>query len=152
MSISNTNYNSVLDIWEGLKGDTKYMFRLIITCPDSEDMHNDVLIVTNSPPVIQSLQVTPLEGIALITIFKFKTETAQDKKSDRPILYKFGYYLESRNIVLRNLLETSETELSLPYSEKGVQIFVECCDNLGNCRRLNGPLVKLYLPQPTDKE
>ncbi|RZC41798.1 uncharacterized protein BDFB_001436, partial [Asbolus verrucosus] len=109
--------------WEGLKGDAKYLFRLIIKCPPPTDdnfqevnetasvpsetelitLMTDVIVETNGPPQIQQLDVKPAEGDAFKTLFSFKTQKARDKPGDEPILYKFGYILDNRDMILWNL-------------------------------------------------
>ncbi|EFA02133.2 hypothetical protein TcasGA2_TC007783 [Tribolium castaneum] len=115
------------DYWEGLKGDAKYLFRLVIKCPTYDETNetesvlttNDVIIETNAPPTIQQLNVNPLEGDAFLTTYTFTTLKAQDK--DGPILYKFGYNLENRDVILCNMVDVTNCDASLPYS--GIQYF-----------------------------
>lgn len=38
-------------------------------------------------------QVTPKEGIGILTKFKFYTNAAYDRKSSHPIRYSFGFYI-----------------------------------------------------------
>ncbi|XP_015834825.1 uncharacterized protein LOC103312534 isoform X2 [Tribolium castaneum] len=136
------------DYWEGLKGDAKYLFRLVIKCPTYDETNetesvlttNDVIIETNAPPTIQQLNVNPLEGDAFLTTYTFTTLKAQDK--DGPILYKFGYNLENRDVILCNMVDVTNCDASLPYSDKGIQTFLECCDSFNSCGRVLGPLVQ----------
>ena len=106
------------------------MFRLIVTCPTMDDPSDDsnttrsvtvtsptdIVVETNSPPVTQSLDVAPLQGVAFITTFTFKTQRALDKDGDGPTLYKFGFTLNQRDIVLWTLGEVTNCEATLPYS------------------------------------
>ncbi|KAJ3657589.1 hypothetical protein Zmor_009378 [Zophobas morio] len=150
--------------WEGLKGDRKYLFRLTVTCPimdDPSDNFNtsvsvtsttDIVVETNSPPVTQSLDVAPLQGVAFITTFTFKTQRALDKDGDGPTLYKFGFTLNQRDIVLWTLGEVTNCEATLPYSDNGVPTFLESCDSFGTCGRLLGPTIQTKLPDNIDKE
>lgn len=125
---------------------------------------NDVIIETNAPPKIQQFDVTPREGEAFLTNFVFKTSKAEDKDGD-PILYKFGYVLGNRDVMLWSLSGVTTCEANLPFSgnntklfffpeifflDDGIQTFVEACDNFNSCERLLGPLITTKLPENTD--
>ncbi|XP_044255632.1 uncharacterized protein LOC123005756 isoform X2 [Tribolium madens] len=148
------------DNWEGLKGDAKYLFRLVIKCPNFEEINetesvltvstSDVIIETNAPPKIQQLDVTPLEGDAFLTTFTFKTSRAEDKDGDAPILYKFGYNLENRDVILCNMADVTNCDVTLPFSDEGIQTFLECCDNFNSCGRVLGPLIRTKFPENVD--
>jgi hypothetical protein len=111
------------------------LFRLTITCPSSDEVldefnetgavltdsvtaTSDVIIETNAPPSVQDLEVAPSDGDAFLTKFIFKTSKAEDKDGDGPILYKFGYILGNRDVILWNLGDVTNCEATLPYSGK----------------------------------
>lgn len=109
--------------WGGLKGDCKYYFSLIVQCPEDETdivttTISDVIIETNAPPEIDNFDIKPLEGVAFLTKFTFKTQKARDKEGDGPFSYKFGYFLNNRSMIFSSLTDTTTIDTVLPYCGK----------------------------------
>lgn len=114
--------------WPGLKGDSKYKFRLTIVCPeplnDAENMtkrgtvtsSTEIEIHTNSAPQGLPLLIVPPNGTAVQTIFKFATGIAKDKDTDYPLKYSFFYQLDNYTINLNENYENTVVETDLPYA------------------------------------
>lgn len=64
------------------------------------------------------MQITPLNGIALKTIFKFSTGAAADEPSDYPLKYTFQYEADGIIIKMGEFYENMVISSQLPYSSK----------------------------------
>lgn len=113
--------------WNGLESDVQYKFRLLITCPSPIDDSNpndvrnvttytDVVIRTNGPPKGQPIEIEPVSGEALRTIFRFSAGMATDKPHDFPLKYIFGYVVDGYIVYLAEFFENTVTRTDLPYS------------------------------------
>lgn len=106
----------------------RYKFRLYITCPapiaNIENAKNrknvtsfvDITISTNKPPVPQRLEVTPLSGNGMSTVFKFSTGVASDDEFDYPLKYTFYYVVNNITITIGEFFESMVSTAVLPYS------------------------------------
>ncbi|KAK4886234.1 hypothetical protein RN001_002505 [Aquatica leii] len=158
-------YNLIIpkpdDKWLGVKGNTSYLFRLNVTCPDLDDEDDflesaeqlettsvitliaDVLIYTDTPPIIHSLRVNPVKGTALKTPFAFYTDLNIDESFT---LYKFGYILNNHTVFIGEVLGIGSYKNVLPYIENGVQTVLEKCNRNNLCSRVTGPTVLTSIP------
>lgn len=69
------------------------------------------------------LQVTPLNGTALKTIFKISTGVAGDLDIDYPLKYKFQCQIEGFTINLGEYYDNMVTSAILPYSSEAEFFF-----------------------------
>lgn len=88
----------------------------------SEDILKDTLMVSalveidvNVSPKLQPLNVEPLTGVALETLFIFQTQEAVKTGTEPPFLYKFGYMLGDREYIFCKMLDYMKCETILPY-------------------------------------
>ncbi|XP_047002346.1 uncharacterized protein LOC124619798 [Schistocerca americana] len=123
--------------WPGLKGDTKYCLRLSASCGNSSS-HADTVIVTNSPPNIQPLQVKPMQGEAFRTKFLLQTSEAEDV--DQPLSYSFGYISKGSPSLPTTSNEKFEAYLLLPPGSD-IQPLVRVCDSYQLCAERIGDAV-----------
>lgn len=105
----------------------------------------DIVLETNSPPIPQELEVYPVEGEAMQTIFNFKTSKAQDKVIDGPILYNFGYMIKDTFAIFSSLSDVINTNTVLPYSSgKFQKLYLILIQNdkffRGRCEHIFGSL------------
>lgn len=134
------------DSWKGLEPNVKYKFRLMTTCPEPIDDQvtseqprrnitstTDIVIETNGPPIGGVLEVTPIKGVALQTIFKFSTEIADDVPTDYPLKYSFQYIADGITVNLGDFYEIMVTTTDLPYTKTPIQTLFIVCDSRGAC-------------------
>lgn len=133
-----------------------YKFRLTIGCPEpvtdvatQADKMNitsfyDVTLATNSPPQTLPLVVSPSNGIAMKTTFKFLTGSAEDSPTDFPLKYTFGYVVNNLTVEIGSFYESTATSTQLPFSDT-IETFFETCDNNGACTRVSGQTISANL-------
>ncbi|KAF5308870.1 hypothetical protein FQR65_LT00570 [Abscondita terminalis] len=153
--------------WLGVKGNSSYLFRLNVTCPDLKDVTDsldsieellalnpvtltaDVLIYTDNPPVMNSLHINPLNGTALKTYFTFYTKLIYNES---PMLYKFGYVLNNQTVFVESMLGVERCRSLLPYIGTGVKTVLEVCNSNGLCSQIIGPTVLTAVPILSDDD
>lgn len=137
----------------------RYKLRLQIECPapSNPDVSETVLtpqtvksyldidVDTNSPPSNHTLFVTPSDGVALSTQFKFRVLDTVDK--DKPLRFSYGFELGNTSVVLEEGFEIKSVESTLPAGE--IHTFSNVCDIYKACSKVYGPIIKLQLPNLT---
>lgn len=122
--------------------------------------HVDVVIETNAPPRGHPLEIVPLHGIAVRTVFKFTTGTALDEPIDYPLRYTFQFLVAMRDTAdtvfvsteIGQYYENTVCDSWLPYSAQPIQTVYEVCDSRESCARYFGPNVTVELSTDTASE
>lgn len=139
----------------------KNHFRLVIECPpliNEEEANNitsqnkdfikayvDLVLNSNDPPTVEELDVSPKNGTALKTLFKFSTGPALDSPADYPMRYKFYYFIEDFWILVGDFYENTVTSAELPFHESAIETKYVVCDSRDACRTVKGPSVRTTL-------
>lgn len=158
------NVPSPKDGWTGLEPDVKYKFRLIIICPEpiKEDTtgprknvtsYEEIILKTNGPPIGLPLMVTPTNGTAITTLFKFSTGIAKDTPEDYPLKYTFECMVDKISITLGEFYENMVITTKLPYSVDSIIPSYYVCDSRKACSQpIKGPPIKTVLPDKFTEE
>ncbi|KAK5643097.1 hypothetical protein RI129_006942 [Pyrocoelia pectoralis] len=163
------DYNLLLskpkDSWPGLGSDTTYLFRLNVTCPVADHSDSaaeqvlrhvtvtaDISLSTSPIPILSTLTVSPIQGVALTTNFHFHSNGNVDVVKGTPYLYKFGYFSNNQAIFVSNVLDERSWNSVLPYIDKGVHTVLECCNTYAMCSQVNGTTVMTSLTTFSEKE
>lgn len=153
------NIPSPQDNWIGLEPNLQYKFRLIVTCPEpireastgprqNVTSFEEIILKTNGPPIGLPLIVSPGNGTAGLTVFKFSTGIAKDTAEDYPLKYTFEYLVEGFSITLGEFYENMVITTKLPYSDDLIIPSYFVCDSREACSlSIKGPSIKTYLPE-----
>lgn len=124
-----------------MKGNSSYLFRLNVTCPigineskESEESNEvaeflsvinyvtliaDIVISTNPVPATGKLNITPRQGIALETLFRFQTNNSNTNDNiNLSVNYNFGILFNNDVIYIGRLFGIANTKSVLPYNGK----------------------------------
>ncbi|XP_060835068.1 uncharacterized protein LOC132918035 [Rhopalosiphum padi] len=138
---------------------TDFLLKLNIHCASlKHSMFGVVPISIVAPPRTSKLEVTPKEGIGILTKFKFYTDTAYDKKSSHPIRYSFGFYIPSLTTVpiyfytstFRLQAETILPSVNLDISR--IKTILKVCNVYESCSTIEGPEISVHHPTQISDE
>ncbi|KAJ6638595.1 hypothetical protein Bhyg_11332, partial [Pseudolycoriella hygida] len=133
--------------WDGLKGNAKYKFRLITTCPapifEGESQSDGTRKNVTS---YADITVTPTSGVGMKTIFKFSTGVALDDSFDHPLKYNFQIEFDGIRISIGEFYENMVTTSLLPFSENNITTLYEVCDSREACSTVKGPMIATTKP------
>lgn len=160
-----TSYDLLLEIparnktFQGLAGNGVYLFRLVVECPEllDEDISGnqtdrimipsyiELVLKTNARPVVGELEISPRNGTAVKTLFKFTTSPAVDSPGDYPMRYRFFYQVNNIWVQVGDFYENTVVAAELPYSKAGIKTMFAVCDSRGACSQVSGPVVSVAL-------
>ncbi|VVC24570.1 PKD/REJ-like domain [Cinara cedri] len=132
---------------------TNFLLKLNIYCASlKHSMFGSIPVPIVAPPHIFKLEVTPNEGIGLLTRFRFFTNTAYETKSNHPLRYSFGFYmpvLTSTPIYFYSSTLRLQTETILPSVNSGVskiKTVLKVCNTYESCSIIEGPEISIRHP------
>lgn len=144
--------------FSGFVGNGIYLFRLLITCPglieeengnvtvgESTTSYVDLILRSNEPPVVEALDISPVNGLALQTLFKFSTAPALDSPGDYPMRYRFYYKVSTFWVLIGDFYENTVISTELPYIKAPIQTMYVVCDSRNACSRVPGPHINVTM-------
>ncbi|KAL4120652.1 hypothetical protein QTP88_013303 [Uroleucon formosanum] len=139
---------------------TDFLLKLNVHCASlKHSMFGVVPISIIAPPRTLKLEVTPKEGIGILTKFKFYTDTAYDRKSSHPIRYSFGFYLPTLTTVPIYFYTSTfrlQTETILPSINldtiSRIKTVLKVCNVYDSCSMIEGPEISVHHPTQVSDE
>ncbi|KAL5243643.1 hypothetical protein ACI65C_011053 [Semiaphis heraclei] len=139
---------------------TDFLLKLNVHCASlKHSMFGVVPVSIVAPPRTFKLEVTPKEGIGILTKFKFYTNTAYDRKSSHPIRYSFGFYLPTFSTVPIYFYTSTfrlQTETVLPSINletiSRIKTILKVCNVYESCSTIEGPEISVHHPTQISDE